>query len=63
MHIQDDNYYPYKFKRFKVTSTDVNGNPLETIFYKDVTATTPVFKWVQEYNAFDVCIDWKIILL
>lgn len=60
MRIQDDNYYPYRFKSWKVTSQDVNGNPTETVFYSDKQKNKPVFKWIQEWNAFDKCVDWKI---
>lgn len=60
MEIHDPNFYPKKFKSFRVTSSDDDGNPLTTVFYSDAAFTTEVFRWVRTFDENGNTITWKI---
>ena len=61
--ILDSSYYPYKFKSFKVTFVDANGNALETTFYENNDFTKAKFKWIKTFDSNDVMDSWAIKLI
>lgn len=54
--VKDQNFYPEPFRRFAVSSEDVNGNPLVTKFYDE--DNNLVFTWTQTWNTDNKCTSW-----
>lgn len=60
MKISNENTEPKAWTKCIVDSQDVNGNATQTTFYYYGKV---VFRWIQEWNAFDKLIEHETIIV